>query len=293
MIKYIAGPVIGAVIGYFTNFIVVKMLFHPKKEIKVSGHRLPFTPGAIPKGKSRLARSVGNAVGNDLITQADIENKLMSDELGDKIGEMILDKLSVSVNDIFSGMPDMSEEDIESKKEAVSGGIAKYIAEAISQVDISGVIVEKAPGIIKGKLNNPMIAMFLTDELLQTVLAPVGEDIQAYIAEHGEEFIKPYVLNKLSDTSEKPLADIAEGIGVDRDQLKIAVSALYKKALSGCAESMMSWLDLSGIVEEKINAMSADQLEALVMSVMKKELNTIVNLGALIGLLLGLINIFF
>lgn len=51
IIKYIAGPVIGAVIGYFTNFIAVKMLFHPKKEIKVFGHKLPFTPGAIPKGK--------------------------------------------------------------------------------------------------------------------------------------------------------------------------------------------------------------------------------------------------
>lgn len=85
IIKYIAGPVIGAVIGYFTNFIAVKMLFHPKKEIKVFGHKLPFTPGAIPKGKSRLAKSVGDAVGNNLITQADIESRLLSDELADKM----------------------------------------------------------------------------------------------------------------------------------------------------------------------------------------------------------------
>ena len=185
ILKYIAGPVIGAVIGYFTNFIAVKMLFHPKKEVKLFGHRLPFTPGAIPKGKSRLASSVGEAVGNNLITGADIENKLLSDELAEKIADMLLDKLSISLNDVFRSMPDTTEENIESKKEAVSDRIAKYIAEAISQVDISGIIVEKAPDIIKSKLNNPMIAMFLTDDLLQAVLSPVGNEIQSYIAEHG------------------------------------------------------------------------------------------------------------
>ena len=292
IIKYIAGPVIGAVIGYFTNFIAVKMLFHPKKEIKVFGHKLPFTPGAIPKGKSRLAKSVGDAVGNNLITQADIESRLLSDELADKIADMILDKLSVSINDLFSGSQDMTEEEIESRKKAVSTNIARYIAEAISQVDISGVLVEKTPEIIKAKLNNPMIEMFLTDELLQAVLSPVGAEIQAYIAENGEEFIAPYIEQKLSDSGEMPLADIIERFGIDRDTLKKAFIALYKKAVSGCAENLMSLLDLSGIVEEKINAMSADELEALVMSVMKKELNTIVNLGALIGFILGLLNIF-
>lgn len=79
---------------------------------------------------------------------------------------------------------------------------------------------------------------------------------------------------------------------MDRDQLKQAVMSLYKNAVSGCAEKLMTWLDLGSIVEEKINGMSSDELEALVMSVMKKEFNTIINLGALIGFVLGLLNIF-
>ncbi|MGN1102553.1 MAG: DUF445 domain-containing protein, partial [Huintestinicola sp.] len=92
ILKYIAGPLIGSAIGYFTNFIAVKMLFHPKNEVKLLGHTLPFTPGAIPKGKSRLAKSVGDAVGNNLITQEDIEKRLMSDELAEKIADMVLEK---------------------------------------------------------------------------------------------------------------------------------------------------------------------------------------------------------
>ena len=290
ILQYIAGPVIGAAIGYCTNFIAVKMLFHPKKEIKVFGHRLPFTPGAIPKGQPRLAKSVGDAVGKNLITQVDIENKLLSDELAEIIADSAPDKLSLSVNDLFGGLP---EDEVESKKEAVSRKIAGAIAQAVSQVDISAVIAQKAPEIIKAKLNNPMIEMFLTEELLQTLLAPVGTEIQAYIANHGEDFIAPYVSQKLYSSGEKPLAEIFEGFGIERNQLRKAVVALYKEAVSGCAGNLTELLDLGGIVEEKINAMSPDELEALVMSVMKKELNTIVNLGALIGFILGLLNIFF
>ena len=292
ILKYIAGPLIGSAIGYFTNFIAVKMLFHPKNEIKLVGHTLPFTPGAIPKGKSRLAKSVGNAVGNNLITSEDIEKRLTSDELAEKIADMVLGKLSLPMNYVLEGVTDINQEDIESKKEVVSKSIAKFIAEAISQVDISGIIIEKAPGIIMEKLNNPMIQMFMTDELLQVVLEPVGTEIQTYIGEHGEEYIAPYVSEKFSSAGEKPLADILDSFGMDRDQLKQAVMSLYKNAVSGCAEKLMTWLDLGSIVEEKINGMSSDELEALVMSVMKKEFNTIINLGALIGFVLGLLNIF-
>lgn len=293
IIKYIAGPIIGAVIGYFTNFIAVKMLFHPKKEVKVFGHRLPFTPGAIPKGKSRLARSVGNAVGNNLISQADIESKLRNEELACRVADAVIEQFSMTLNDLLAGFSDKSEENISSRREAVSKALGKYIAEAISQVDLSGIIVEKAPGIIKSKLNNPMIGMFLTDELLQAVLEPVGNEIQTYIAVHGEEFITPYISQKLSDSGDTSLSDIMEQLNIDRDRLRTIIIGLYNKAVTGCAGKLTEWLDLGSIVENKINAMSADELEALVMSVMKKELNTIVNLGALIGFVLGLLNIFF
>ena len=48
----IAGPLIGAVIGYFTNYLAVKMLFRPRREIKIGSKTLPFTPGVIPERKA-------------------------------------------------------------------------------------------------------------------------------------------------------------------------------------------------------------------------------------------------
>ena len=49
---------------------------------------------------------------------------------------------------------------------------------------------------------------------------------------------------------------------------------------------------IAGTVESKINGMNVSELEALCLSVMKKELNAIVNLGALIGFIIGIVNSF-
>ena len=56
-------------------------------------------------------------------------------------------------------------------------------------------------------------------------------------------------------------------------------------------EKFGSKFDLRLIIEEKINAMDVNELESLVLTVMKKELDVIVNLGAVIGLVLGMINL--
>lgn len=57
------------------------------------------------------------------------------------------------------------------------------------------------------------------------------------------------------------------------------------------AESLMPQIDVSGIVESKINSMDIREFEQLVLSVMKRELQAVINLGALIGLVIGLINL--
>ena len=55
--------------------------------------------------------------------------------------------------------------------------------------------------------------------------------------------------------------------------------------------ALLSSLKLSLVVEERINAMQVEEVEELVLSIMNKELGAIVNLGAVIGLILGLINV--
>ena len=64
-----------------------------------------------------------------------------------------------------------------------------------------------------------------------------------------------------------------------------------KKVIEDKLPALLSSLELSLVVEERINAMQVEEVEELVLSIMNKELGAIVNLGAVIGLILGLINV--
>ena len=58
------------------------------------------------------------------------------------------------------------------------------------------------------------------------------------------------------------------------------------------AAKMMRHIDISDLVEEKVRSMEMAELEDMVMSMMKKELNSVVRLGALLGFVIGFINVF-
>ena len=57
-------------------------------------------------------------------------------------------------------------------------------------------------------------------------------------------------------------------------------------------DGFMQKIDLASLIEDKINAMDVMELENMVLFGHEKELNTIVNLGALIGFVIGILNIF-
>ena len=55
---------------------------------------------------------------------------------------------------------------------------------------------------------------------------------------------------------------------------------------------LLEQIDIRGIVRERIEEMEVEELEELTMSVMKQELQAVINLGALIGAVIGIVNVF-
>lgn len=67
-------PVLGGIIGYFTNDIAIKMLFRPYRAIYIAGRRVPFTPGLIPRNQERLAKNISNTIMGSLLTPEELQN---------------------------------------------------------------------------------------------------------------------------------------------------------------------------------------------------------------------------
>jgi uncharacterized membrane protein YheB (UPF0754 family) len=70
---YVAPPIAGAIIGYFTNDIAIKMLFRPYKAIYFGKRQLPFTPGLIPRNQERLAKRIADTIMGSLLTPGELQ----------------------------------------------------------------------------------------------------------------------------------------------------------------------------------------------------------------------------
>ena len=75
-------PFISALIGWFINSTLLKMLFHPRKPTKILG--LTFH-GMIPKKQPLFAIQLGKLVSTQLFSFEDIEKKITQKENIDKI----------------------------------------------------------------------------------------------------------------------------------------------------------------------------------------------------------------
>lgn len=91
--RYLVGVVVGAIIGYLTNWLAIKMLFRPYTEKRIFGVKVPFTPGLIPKEKDRIARNVSESVGEHLLNRESIGKALKEPEVKIKVKESIENKV--------------------------------------------------------------------------------------------------------------------------------------------------------------------------------------------------------
>ncbi|AJD31394.1 DUF445 family protein [Clostridium sporogenes] len=91
--KFLIASLIGGIIGYLTNWIAIKMLFRPYEEKRIFGIKVPFTPGLIPKEKTRIAKSVGNAIGEHLLSSEIIVKSLCSENMNNRLKIWIRQKV--------------------------------------------------------------------------------------------------------------------------------------------------------------------------------------------------------
>ena len=297
VIEILAGPVIGAVIGYFTNYIAVKMLFRPLKSVKIGGKTLPFTPGIIPKGKARLAKALGKAVGERLLTGEDIQKMLLSREMKDTVLDAVVKGIQ-EVQHSQDSLEDFLEQYMTSEDyEAMRGRLEEFITEKISQglenLDVGKIIAEEGAKEIKEKFQGTMVSMFLKEDLIKSIAEPIGDKVGEYIRENGRDKIRPIVVGEIAAAESRPICQWFESIPLGEEKIRQLTEKIYIRLAEKKAGELSEKFHVDQIVEEKVNQMDVLEVEEVLLGIMKKELNAVVNLGAVIGFVIGLLNLLF
>ncbi len=293
--KLISTPIIGAIIGYITNWLAVKMLFRPKEAKYIGKFRVPFTPGVIPKGKARLAKAAGNVINQQLLTREALEEHLLSDKVMTMVKNAVEETLKeIKTNDektIYQlATTSIAENDFNKVLYQVQQFLATKADEKIKAANLGNTLSNAMVTQVQGALSGSFLGTMIGDSMLRSLQPSVANAIDVYIDQNAESVIRKIIAEETDALLKTPGSNIINSIESAGYDITGTAVDMYTKAIKEKAAAAIEALDIGSIAEKTIESMENDQLEELVLMTMKTELNAIVNLGFIIGLVLGLVN---
>ena len=89
MNEFILFPIVGAIIGAFTNELAIRMLFRPYKPWYIGKMKVPLTPGVIPAQRKTIAANIAETFEKHLLSSDEIHTALTSEQSKQIINEKI------------------------------------------------------------------------------------------------------------------------------------------------------------------------------------------------------------
>lgn len=100
--NYLILPIVTALIGWGTNVVAVKMLFHPREPLRFRGLTLH---GVIPKRKAALARSLAEIFDKELLSKADLARHFERANIEGEVGGILDERLGAFLHNLAGKMP--------------------------------------------------------------------------------------------------------------------------------------------------------------------------------------------
>jgi len=293
--KIILAPVVGGIIGYITNDLAIKMLFHPYKPIYIGKHRLPFTPGLIPSQKERIAKSLGQVIAGQLLNTETVLKEALSPETEKKIREKVrawlLDKIeeTETIKDkLINAFGEERAYDMGDRALLIA---SEFLFDQLSKAQIGEMIAENAVKELYDKVKATPFGFMVDASMLSGLKGTIAQYIDRKGTEKGPEMVREKLLEVGGKAVNKPLGEMAAPYKDRVDDLTEKIMNLYRDVMTSRLDGLLKAVEIDKIIERKISEFDAEMLEKLVFGIMKKELKAIVYLGALLGFLMGFVNL--
>ncbi len=299
MYHYLVGPLVGSVIGYITNDIAIRMLFRPHQPKYIMGIHIPFTPGIIPKEKSRIAASIGKAVSENLMNREVLEKSLLSDEM--------LTKMEAAIDEFVSTQSQndetieqfarhyLTQDDIDAMRINATDGIAKMITGKLQNSRLGDSIAHMAIEHVMEKTRHSVVGLLGADKFVAGLAQPIEKLLAKHINEilqnNSRQMVDGLVKEESQQLMGMTMKQLIEGHDQQVAQIKSGIFNAYRVIITEHLPRILQDIDISAIIEQRINEMDMAEAEAIILDVMKKELRAIVWLGALLGCIMGTLSL--
>ena len=284
ILTFFAAPVLGGLIALSTNWLAIRMLFRPHRELRVLGIRLPFTPGLIPKERVRIAKKLADAISTKLLTPdvlakeltnpdkwplpditigealRELDIKLISSEQVGRAFDLLLPKLAEELALLNEKYPQIDEKLKEFTEKIINESIGGFAGMFISP--------EKVYNNIKAGITEHLSDQGNLQLLKEKILTLADS-----------EFINDMLAEKVLDVN---LRDMLSSIAKKEEHTALRV---FKRL----AEYFAKNIPIGSMIENKIAEFDVAEAEEIILSVTGRELRVIVMLGGVLGFIIGLL----
>ncbi|MCL2243729.1 MAG: DUF445 family protein [Treponema sp.] len=306
ILLFVVPPFAGAIIGFVTNVVAIRMLFRPLKEIRIFGIKLPFTPGVLPRQRKRLAQSIGAMVERELLTPEILRERLAREDVREKVKqsisvftEKILEK---TPGELFEGRQDVLSQKISMTAEKAYPAFTRGLLEFMRRKEIRHELESRGRIFLRDIFQqlNVFQRFFLTagqyDMTLQEKMPEIIEKLIANAAdllqtENTKKTLTGAVcssFNKIICDQNKNIAALLEINGTDKEKLDDYLFDKLMTAADSQIESILTSINVKALVSDRIDSLEMLRVERIILDVMSDQFLWIDIFGGILGFFIGL-----
>ena len=300
-----------------SNYAVVGLYFYPNKVVEVAKHIKPSARGELEittvnqeflKDKQLKVQTMARGFAwldtgtHDSLSEASTFIEVLEKRQGLKVaclegiayrqGWITAEQLKENdklLKDV------LEEKGFSDSIEGVKGNITQKagvsIANKLIEQNVSMTILDYGVEEVLKNLN-PMLRG-MASGAIEAAKMPLSVKIDNLILEKCPEYVEEYLGSGYEEWIDKPVSEVTKQLEEKFPRLKYQIWIVYETFMDKKSENFIQELNIPKVVEEKINEFDMAELEKMIMEIAKKELNALVWLGGLLGMLMGFVNLLF
>jgi uncharacterized membrane protein YheB (UPF0754 family) len=192
--------------GFGAAWLAIWMLFHPYRPAKLFGITV-WPQGMIPRHREKLAQSIGNAVGNELVSQQTVfdalfETSFFQRKVEDFVGSYTNELLARVYPSFIDALPSHVRAPILDTISALQYRLAEYIAEMLKSEETSHAIESFVDKQVDELLER-RVGEMVSDDSMNRALDFVEQGLQRLlVTETFETKVREFVSGRLDDLSQ-------------------------------------------------------------------------------------------